>query len=265
MNDELLDVLTRLHRSGRPYAVAVVVETLGSSSAKPGSRAVIGETGRRLAGWIGGGCAEGAVCQAALQCLDSGVPQVLEIDMNDEVLGVGMPCGGSMRVFVEPVLPAPVLWLLGHGSICESLARLAVEQGYRVVANDPLLRPEDYPAGTRLITADNGYAELRPAPADAVVVATQHKGDHRSLARALDAGADYIGLISSRKRAALIGDYLREEGLAERALGRVRAPAGLDLAAHTPQEIALAVMAEIVMRRRGGAGGILPGALDAEP
>ncbi|MDH4110547.1 MAG: XdhC family protein, partial [Gammaproteobacteria bacterium] len=105
MAKDIFDVVTGLRASGRPFAVATVVETTGSVSAKTSSKAVIDENGRVVAGWVGGGCAESATCHTAIQCIQSGQTAILEVDMDDEVLGAGMPCGGHMRVYVEPVLP----------------------------------------------------------------------------------------------------------------------------------------------------------------
>jgi xanthine dehydrogenase accessory factor len=118
------------------YALATVIETEGSTSAKPGAKALIGRDGTVMVGWVGGGCAESSVRQAALECLRDEHPVVIDLDLNDEVLGTGMPCGGSMRVYVEPVLPQPTLWVLGHGRVAECLCRFGATLGYRIVVND---------------------------------------------------------------------------------------------------------------------------------
>ncbi|MDH4167290.1 MAG: XdhC family protein [Gammaproteobacteria bacterium] len=254
MAKDIFDVVTGLRASGRPFAVATVVETTGSVSAKTSSKAVIDENGRVVAGWVGGGCAESATCHTAIQCIQSGQTAILEVDMDDEVLGAGMPCGGHMRVYVEPVLPRPTLWIMGHGRVAECLCSLADMVGLDVVVNDPMVDRERYPAASRLITDDLDYGTLAPAPGDFVVIATQHKGDHLSMKRALSSGVRYIALIASRKRSRLVLDYLRQEGMGEQEIERVMAPSGLDLGARTPEEIALCVISEIVLVRRGGTG-----------
>ena len=254
MAKDIFDVVTELRASGRPFAVATVVETTGSVSAKTSSKAVIDENGRVVAGWVGGGCAESATCHTAIECIQSGQTAMLEVDMDDEVLGAGMPCGGHMRVYVEPVLPRPTLWIMGHGRVAECLCSLADMVGLDVVVNDPLADRERYPAASRLITNDLDYGALCPAQGDFVVIATQHKGDHMSMKRALSSGVGYIALIASRKRSRLVLDYLRREGMGDQELDRVMAPSGLDLGARTPEEIALCVMSEIVLVRRGGTG-----------
>lgn len=254
MAKDILDVLHDMRSRGEPYAIGTVIETTGSVSAKTGAKVVIDKEGRVVAGWVGGGCAESTTCEAGLHAIASGETAVIEIDLDDEVLGAGMPCGGKMRVYVEPVLPQPTLWIMGHGGVAESLCRLGNMLGMNVVVNDPIAAREKFPEATRLITDDIDYAELAPLPGDFVVIATQHKGDHESMKRALQSDAKYIALIASRKRSRLVLDYLRQEGVSEQELARVMAPSGLDLGARTPEEIALCVMSEIVLVRRGGSG-----------
>jgi xanthine dehydrogenase accessory factor len=254
MDDELLKVASSLNRERAAYAVATVVETRGSASAKPSSKAVIDAEGRLLVGWVGGGCAESAVCKAALECLETGQATIVDIDLNDEMLGAGMPCGGRMRVFVDPVLPRPQLWLLGHGRIAEALCTLADLLGFDVIVDDGAATWQRYVAAKRLITDDLDYSQLAPLPRDFVVIASQHKGDHESVECALGSEARYIALIASRRRSGLVLRYLRENGVDRDNLARVAAPAGIDLGGRTPEEIALSVVSQMVMVRRGGSG-----------
>ncbi|KAA2213312.1 XdhC family protein [Pseudoroseomonas oryzae] len=237
------------------HVLATVIETEGSASARPGAKALIGRDGALIAGWVGGGCAESAVRQAALEALRNQCPRIVALDLDDEVLGTGMPCGGSMRVYVEPVLPPPALWILGHGRVAECLCRFGATLGFRAIVNDtPAPDPARYPDAAEIIGDDYGYEQLTPLAGDAVVIATQHKGDHVSAVRALRSPAACIAVIASRKRSRLVLEFLRGEGFTEEELLRLHAPAGLDLGARTPEEIALSVMGEIVMLRRGGSG-----------
>jgi xanthine dehydrogenase accessory factor len=215
---------------------------------------VIAASGRVLAGWVGGGCAESTVCHAALECLRGGSGRIVDLDLNDEVLGTGMPCGGSMRVFVEGISPQPALWILGHGRVAECLCQFGATLGLHVLVLDDMAEVDRYKDAAQLITDDIGYQALQPKVGDYVVVATQHKGDHQSMRRALSLEVDYIALIASHKRSRLVMDYLREEGFSDAALARVYAPCGLDLGCRTPEEVALSVLGEIVMLRRGGSG-----------
>lgn len=254
MLKDILDIQQELREARHPYVLATVIEILGSSSAKPAAKALIDVSGKVIAGWVGGGCAQAMVSEAALKSLKTGEPCVIEIDLNDEVFGAGMPCGGSMRVYVEPVLPKPILWLMGHGRIVESLCEFGQRLGFKVVVNDPQASPERFPAAQRLISDDCRYQQLQPQAGDFVVIATHHKGDYDSITRALQSEAFYIALVSSQKRSKLVLDRLRQEGFPEADLVRVHAPAGLDLGAKLPEEIALSIVSEMVLIRRGGDG-----------
>lgn len=251
---DILDLQLELRQTRRPYALATVIEILGSSSAKPAAKALIDLNGKVIAGWVGGGCAQSLVSGTALACFETGEPQVIDVDLNDEVFGAGMPCGGSMRVYVEPVLPKPVLWLMGHGRIVESLCEFACRLGFEVVVNDPQATAERFPNAGRIIGDDCRYQQLQPQAGDFVVVASHHKGDYDSLTRAVQSEALYIALVSSRKRADLVLARLAQEGFDKARLARVRAPAGLNLGAKLPEEIALSIVSEMVRVRRGGSG-----------
>jgi xanthine dehydrogenase accessory factor len=262
MSEDPLEILQAQRERRVPCALATVVETRGSVSARSASKALIGRDGQLLAGWVGGGCAEALVREAALASLASGESRVVEIDLEDEVLGAGMPCGGHMRVFVEPFLPRPMLWILGDGRIAETLGALADGMGLDVTVHAPRATVERFPGAWRLITEDPRYQELRPSDADFVVIATQHKGDYRALEHLLGSPVRYIALIASKRRARRILQRLQAEGHADMDLARVRSPAGLDLGARTPEEIALSVIAEVVAQRRGGSGCALTLALE---
>lgn len=230
MNLDVLQTAARLTTERQPFAMATVVRVEGSSSAPCGSKAIIDDRGRLVCGWIGGGCAEGAVRRSALEAIEAGAPLTITIDMTDELLGVGMPCGGVMDVFIEPMLPRPGLVILGHGRIAEALAAMGALLRFRVTLHDPS------------VDLDIGHSGM--GPDTYVVIATQHKGDHQLLRRALASGAPYIALIASRHRARLVLEDLDHPD-------RVHSPAGLDIGAATPEEIALSVMSEIVALRRG--------------
>lgn len=254
MTTDILDVLLKLRTQGEAFAVATVIETVGSSSAKAGAKLVINREGSVVAGWVGGGCVEYATCQTALQCLVDGTTAVIELDLNSNEVGVGMPCGGSMRVYVEPVLPKPTLWIVGHGRVVECLCMLGDLAGFKVVVKGPAADPARFPAAAQLMASDIKFSDLHILPSDFIIIATQHKGDHDSMKESLQSKAGYIALIASHKRAHLILDYLRQQGFSDTNLERVMTPAGLDLGAQAPEEIALSVISEIVMIRRNGTG-----------
>jgi xanthine dehydrogenase accessory factor len=172
--------------------------------------------------------------------------------MQDEVLGVGMPCGGMMDVYIEPVVPQPELLIAGHGRIAETLAALGQWMNFSVTVNDPAADRASFPNADRIVTRDFDLAETRIDARTYVVIATLHKNDHLWLKRALESEAGYVALVASAHRSALVLDYLRLEGVPLEKLERVWAPAGLDLGAATPEEIALSIMSQIVLVRRGG-------------
>ncbi|MEE4245699.1 MAG: XdhC family protein [Kangiellaceae bacterium] len=254
MNQNIFQLISQLEREGKPFAVATVVDITGSVSAKTSAKAVIDEHGKVLAGWVGGGCAESATCEQAMMCIESKQTAVLEIDMDDEVLGSGMPCGGKAKIYVEPVLPQPTIWIMGHGRVAETISIMGKLMNYRIVVNDPGANDQQFPDADKLITDDLDYEQLTPKPDDYVIIATQHKGDHESIMQALSCDAQYIALIASRKRSRLVLDYLREEGVSEEDMKRVIAPSGIDLKPATAEEIALCLMSEITMLRRSASG-----------
>lgn len=246
-----------------PFVLATVIRVEGSSSAPRGSKAIIDSSGKLLTGWIGGGCAESAVRSEALKCMETGAPVVVTLDMTDEQLGIGMPCGGTMDVFIEPVLPPPELLIVGHGRIAETLSALGHMMGFAVVVSDPAATQTDFPHARAIITEDFDLTETPIGPRTHVIIATQHKRDHLWLQKALEGNAAYIGLIASHHRAALVLNYLRAAGLAEEKIAAVHTPAGLYLGAATPEEIALSVISQIVALRRGGNAATQDAAVDA--
>ncbi len=247
---DVLGATTELMAAREPFALGIVVEARGSTSARVGAKAVFNAEGAVICGWVGGGCAESTIAHAVIECLETETPQIVDVDLDDEVLGAGMPCGGSMRVYVEPIVPRPTLWILGHGRIAECLCHLGALMSFDVVVDDPMASPDRYPEALRLLTDDADYIGLRPTPRDFVIIATQHRGDHESLRHLLAGEAGYIALIASRKRTSLVIDYLREAGFDQPALDRIRAPAGIDIGARTAEEIALSVISEAVLVRR---------------
>jgi xanthine dehydrogenase accessory factor len=256
---DVLTVTAELITAGVPFALCIVVEARGSTSARLGAKAVFDAEGAVMCGWVGGGCAESTIAHAAVESLETEIPQIVDVDLDDEVLGAGMPCGGAMRVYVEPVIPRPTLWILGHGRVAECLCHLGALMSFDLVVDDPMASPDRYPEAKRLITDDPDYKALQPAASDFVIIATQHRGDHESLRRLLAGNVGYIALIASRKRTTLVIDYLRKAGFDQPTLDRIRAPAGIDIGARTAEEIALSVISEVVLERRSRAPQRVPG------
>jgi xanthine dehydrogenase accessory factor len=251
MSAEIYSKVAELAAQRKYFAVATIVRVEGSSSAKPGSKAIIDEQGKIALGWVGGGCAESTVRNEALKCIELGRPELITLDMTDELLGVGMPCGGKMDVYIEPVLPQPELLIVGHGRIAEVLAKIAALMNFSVTVNDPAADHAAYPEAARLVTEDFDLTETPINSRTFVVIATLHKQDHLWLQKALECNAGYISLIASRHRSRLVLDYLLATGMSAEKIERVWAPAGLDLGASTPEEIALSIVSQMVALRRG--------------
>ena len=254
MSNEYFEKLAELNAAEVPFAVATVIKITGSVSAKTGAKSILNGNGETLFGWVGGGCAEETVREAALESLRDGQTRIVPLDLDDEILGVGMPCGGTMEVYVEPYMPRPELMIVGHGRIAEVLAQLAHTVHFSITVNDFGATREAFPMAERLITSDLDFSQMQVGLFTYVVVVTQHKGDQHSIKKALEGQGPYIGLVASTKRAKLVFEYLLDEGVAPEELKRVHSPAGLDFSGTTPEEIALSIVGEMVSIRRGGSG-----------
>jgi len=252
MSTELYRQAAEFSAHGRPFAIATVVRVEGSSSAPRGSKGLIDEHGKLVVGWVGGGCAESAVKTEALKCMAAAKPQIITLDLRDEQLGVGMPCGGKMEVFIEPVLPRPELLIVGHGRIAETLCTLGHLMGFAITVNDPAADATNFPQAAKLVTEDFDLTETVIGTNTYVVIATQHKRDHLWLQKALEGNAAYVALVASRHRSKLVLDYVATAGVSTAKIATVHAPAGIDLGAATPEEIALSIVSQIVALRRSG-------------
>jgi xanthine dehydrogenase accessory factor len=244
----VLEQMGELTRNGQPFALATVVWRQGPSSSKQGSRAIITGDGQ-LHGWIGGACAEPAVIREAKQVMADGNARLLLLG-SPEQFGTAVPDGmtvvpiscqseGALEVYIEPVLPAPHLAIVGTSPMAHTLAELARTLGWVT----DLVSQQEFTAGS---------ADARSM----VVIATQGHGDEDMLERAVALSPAYLGLVASRRRAEAVLGYLAERGVARDQLDRVRAPAGLDLGKTTHEEMAVAILAELVQLR---ASGDLPG------
>jgi xanthine dehydrogenase accessory factor len=235
--DDVLLLAARLSEQGEAYAMATVVRVLRPASARQADRAVVTPDGA-VHGWVGGACSEPVVVREALRALADGEPRLVRIcppsaeeEAPADVVVAESTCAseGTVEVLVEPHLPTPLLAVVGDSPAARTLVRLAGAVGWRV-------------------TADPSEA------AAAVVVATMGQGDEQgALEAALTGQAGYVGLVASARRAATVVEGLRARGLGDDALGRLRSPAGLDLGPCTQEEIAVAILAELVSWRHAGA------------
>jgi xanthine dehydrogenase accessory factor len=263
---DILDRISAMKATGERFALATVVRTVAATAAKAGAKAVILPDGTISEGWIGGGCARAAVLKAARDALADGKarlvsvqpPDVLQeqgISAGDERSGIRFaknmcPSEGTMDVFVEPVLPRPQVVVCGSSPVAVAIARLGRQIGFAVTACAPAAEQGSFAEVDRRI---EGYAlPVDDAGARFVVVSTQGRGDEAALQAALAVEADYVAFVGSRKKAAALVAMLEQRGVAPERLAKLKAPAGLDLGAITPDEIAVSILAEIITAHRRG-------------
>jgi len=251
-----------LEAAGQPFVVATVVAVARPTSARPGASGIVHPDGT-IEGWVGGSCAQPVVVREALHALSDGQPRLLRLSKDapaegrrgDGIIELVMTChsGGTLEIYVEPHLPAPLLWIAGTTPIAGALASLGAASGWRVSVFDPVATAEDFPAAER-VSGETALTKIDPDASPYIVVATQGVWDEEALAAGLRRNASYVGLVASPTRANVVRQWLRDEtGLAEDRLAALRAPAGIDLGAETAEEIALSILAELVQVRRGRA------------
>jgi xanthine dehydrogenase accessory factor len=244
-----------LQQRGVSFVLATVVRCEAPTSAKAGAKALVFEDGT-VEGWVGGACAEPVVVREARHALRDGTPRLVAVSgssgpshgvRSEGIVDYPMSChsGGTLEIYVEPYLPKPLLALVGHGPILEALAVLGRDADFDV-------RMFGAEASAERL---GGLSLSRRA---SVVVGTHADSDEDVLHRVLDSDAGYVSVVASRKRAAVIVERLQQRGVAPDRIGRMKAPAGLDIGAVTPHEIAISILAEIVQHRRGAKAGEAP-------
>ncbi len=242
---DVLAEMDELTRGGQAFALATVVWRQPPSSSQPGARAIITADGE-LRGWIGGACAEPVVVREAQRVIAEGTARLLLLGTPDQfggavpdgmtVISISCQSEGALEIYIEPVLPVPHLVIIGVSPMARTLVSLAGALGWRA----DLVRGPDFATDS---------ADERSM----IVVATQGHDDEDVLARAVAARPAYLGLVGSRRRGATVLGYLADLGVPQEELDRVRVPAGLDLGKTTHQEIAVAILAELVQLRASGA------------
>jgi xanthine dehydrogenase accessory factor len=258
LNNDLLERASELNRAGTAFAVATVVRAEKPTSAKPGANAIITSDGA-LTGWVGGSCTEHTVMSQALKALRDGEPRLVRLCPPEKlgtapqegVIEVALTCasGGTLEIYIEPHLPRPHLVAVGHLPVALALARLGSGLGYEVSVIGPGVTP-DRVSGVAQVFDNLDFSQFKITPQTYIVVATHGNYDEEGLEWALMSDAPYVALVASRKRAEGVVQHLRETGMPPDRLARLKYPAGLDIGAVTPEEIALSVLAEIVQFRR---------------
>jgi xanthine dehydrogenase accessory factor len=253
---DIYEQIVQLRRDGRRGAVATIVNVRGSIPSYKTAKMLVRDDGS-IVGTIGGGCVEADVWQAAREVMESEKPRTLSFDLNqDPKYDTGLVCGGTLEVFVEPVLPPALLYVFGAGHVGVNLCRIASEAGFDLIVTDDrtsYATKERFPSAREVYAVDFDEAtkQLDPNEASYIVIVTRgHRDDMRLLRWAVQTRARYIGMIGSKRKVIGIFKTLQEEGVPAHLFDRVHAPIGLDIGAVTPEEIAVAITAELIAFRR---------------
>lgn len=271
--EDIIDCMARMKGDGQPFALATVIRTEDATAAKAGAKAVVRADGT-VVGWIGGGCTLGAVRKTAALALIDGRARLIRVRPKERLAedpvetGVDLhknacPSGGTVEVFIEPILPRPALIVVGASPVARALADLGHRAGFALTV---AALSEDQPNFAEADARIEGF-DLTVAPGIAtgyVVVATQGKRDREALAAALTSGAPYVAFVGSRKKAETLRAAMVEMAVSAEQIQALHAPAGLDIGAATPEEIALSILAEIVRERRQAVRAAHPPAVHVE-
>jgi xanthine dehydrogenase accessory factor len=259
--NEWITQAARLQSTDQPFALVTVLSVQAPTSGKAGDKAVVTPDGQ-IHGWIGGGCAQPAVIKTVRLALQDGQPRKIRISASDEsaerdlgdVLEFGMAChsGGTLELFIDPVLPSATLAVVGDSPVGRALVSLAPRVGLRVVVVAQGAVAADFPDADRVLPSDDAatvFAQLNATPF--VVVATQGRRDLPGLRAALALQPQSLWFVSSARKAGVLRSSLVASGEDPAAVARIVAPAGEFIGAQTPEEIALSVLTSVVAARRG--------------
>ena len=253
---DIYEEIVKLRQEGRRGAVATIVNVRGSVPSFETSKMLVRDDGS-IAGTVGGGCVEADVWQAAREVMESEKSRTLTFNLNQNPkYDTGLVCGGTLDVFIEPVLPPALLYIFGAGHVSVNLYRVAKGAGFEVTVvddRDSYANRERFPEAREVIAQDFDQALARISPSESsyiVIVTRGHRDDMRVLRWAVQTRARYVGMIGSKRKTIAIHKELLAEGLAPSLFERVHAPVGLDIGAITPEEIAVAITAELIAIRR---------------
>jgi xanthine dehydrogenase accessory factor len=252
---DLFEEIVRMRKAGQRGALATIVHTNGSIPSYESSRMLVREDGS-MAGTIGGGCVEAEVWATAKEVMRSEQPRKMTFNLNHEAAyDAGLICGGTLEVFVEPILPQPILYIFGGGHVSLGVARAATAAGFAVSVVDDrqaFANAERFPMARELYTAyEDAFAKIQPNASSYLLIVTRgHTDDMRVLAWAVRTQARYIGMIGSKRKVLSVYKALEKEGYSNEEFERVHAPVGLDIGALSPEEIAVSITAELIAVRR---------------
>jgi xanthine dehydrogenase accessory factor len=254
--------LAQLEQENRAAALCTIIHSQGSTPRGSGSRMLVYPDGS-ISGTVGGGELENRVIAQAREAIQDGKSRRLEYNMSDPARGDPGVCGGQVEVYVEPILPKPTLVIIGAGHVGKAVAHLAYWLGYQVVVSDDrteFCTPEFIPDAHKYLPLKMAELpqHLEITPWTYLVLTTRGSNvDVEGLPALLDTPASYIGVIGSQRRWTIARKQMVENGVTPEKLERVRSPIGLELNAETPEEIAVSIMAEIIMLYQGGNGRVM--------
>jgi xanthine dehydrogenase accessory factor len=256
---DLFEEIVRLRQAGQRAALATIVHTNGSIPSYESSRMLVREDGS-MAGTVGGGCVEAEVWAAAREVIRTEAPRKMVFNLNHEAsYDNGLICGGTLEIFVEPILPQPMLYIFGGGHVSMALAAAAHTAGFGIGVIDDrpqFANQQRFPMAREIHASyEEAFAQLQPNAASYLVIVTRgHKDDLRVLRWAVGTQARYIGMIGSKRKVLSVYRALEQEGIPAEKFERVHAPVGLEIGALTPEEIAISITAELIAVRRNAAG-----------
>jgi xanthine dehydrogenase accessory factor len=258
MDADIFEEIRRLRREGRKAVLATIVQIRGSVPSFQTAKMLVRDDGSTL-GSVGGGCVEADVWAAAQDVLREEKSKVMQFDLTEESMAEGgLICGGKVEIFVEPVLPVPEMVIFGAGHISTQVSKIAVIAGFRttIVDNRPVYaNKERFPEAENVYSGsfEESFETIAPTENTYLVIVTRgHQEDENVLRWAVATPARYIGMIGSKRKIRSIADNLTREGISRERIDRVHMPIGLDIGAVTPEEIAVAIVAEAIQIRRTG-------------
>ena len=253
---DLYEEIVQLRKAGRRGAVATIVNVRGSIPSFKTAKMLVRDDGS-IVGTIGGGCVEAEVWQAAREVMELEKPRTLTFNLNnDPKYDTGLVCGGTLEIFIEPVLPPAELYIFGAGHVAAALYKVARIAGFEITVVDDretYANRERFPEAQQVISEDfdKATAQLSPSESSSIVIVTRgHRDDMHVLRWAVQTPARYVGMIGSKRKTIGIFEELQKEGLPAGLFDRVHAPIGLDIGAITPEEIAVSITAELIAKRR---------------
>jgi len=252
---DLFEEIVKMRRAGQRAARATIVHTNGSIPSYESSRMLVREDGS-ISGTIGGGCVEAEVWAAAKEVMQNESPRKMVFNLNNEAsYDNGLICGGTLEVFVEPILPQPMLYVFGGGHVSMAVAKAASAAGFGIGIVDDretFANAGRFPMASTIHTSyDDAFAKIHPNASNYLLIVTRgHKEDMRVLAWAVRTEARYIGMIGSKRKVLSVYKALENDGYKPEEFGRVFAPMGLEIGALSPEEIAVSIVAELIAVRR---------------